>query len=98
MQKQQKDGQNPDPHAPRPGDSPQVAAWRQRMASAAGQEIHKLRAAARGASNADLDCHRGLLPFRVRGLHHVLSVTLWSALAHNLPRFALVLPDTLRNK
>jgi transposase len=87
MQKKRKNGQNTDPYAPRPGDSPEVVAWRHRMASAAGQEIYKLRAATSETCNADLKCHRGLLPFRVRGLHKVLAVTLWSALAYNLLHF-----------
>ena len=65
----------------RPGDSPEVVAWRQRMVSPAAHEIYKLHAATNETCNADLKCHRGLLPFCVRGLHKVLSVTLWSALA-----------------
>ena len=82
-----KDGQPRDPYAPRPSDSPAVAAWRQRMGGAAGQAIYKLRAATSETCNADLKCHRGLLPFRVRGLPKVLAVTLWSALAYNLLHF-----------
>ncbi len=97
MQKKRKDGQSIDPYAPRPGDSPEIVAWRQRMASAAGQEIYKLRAATSETCNADLKCHRGLLPFRVRGLPKVLAVTLWSALAYNLLHFGLVVLAALRN-
>ena len=96
MQKKRKDGQTTDPYAPRPGDSPEVVAWRQRMASAAGQEIYKLRAATSETCNADLKCHRGLLPFRVRGLAKVLAVTLWSALAYNLLHFGPVVLEALR--
>jgi hypothetical protein len=97
MQKKRKDGQNSDPYAPRPGDSPEIVAWRQRMASAAGQEIYKLRAATSETCNADLKCHRGLLPFRVRGLPKVLAVTLWSALAYNLLHFGPAVLEALRN-
>lgn len=97
MQKKRKDGQNTDPYAPRPGDSPEVVAWRQRMASPAAQEVYKLRAATSETCNADLKCHRGLRPFRVRGLHKVLAVTLWSALAYNLLHFGPAVLDALRN-
>jgi len=97
MQKKRKDGQNTDPYAPRPGDSPPVAAWRQRMASPAAQELYKLRAATSETCNADLKCHRGLLPFRVRGLAKVLTVTLWSALAYNLLHFGPAVLAALRN-
>jgi transposase len=97
MQKKRKDGQDTDPYAPRPGDSPPVAAWRQRMAGAAGQEIYKLRAATSETCNADLKCHRGLLPFRVRGLPKVLAVTLWSALAYNLLHFGPAVLAALRH-
>jgi transposase len=97
MQKKSQDGQRTDPYAPRPGDSPQVVAWRQRMAGTAAQEIYKLRAATSETCNADLKCHRGLLPFRVRGLAKVLAVTLWSALAYNLLHFGPAVLDALRN-
>jgi transposase len=96
MHKKRKDGQDIDPYAPRPGDSPQVVAWRQRMGSPAGREIYKLRAATSETCNADLKCHRGLLPFRVRGLDKVLTVTLWSALAYNLLHFGPAVLEALR--
>jgi transposase len=97
MQRKTKDGPTPDPYAPRPGDSPEVIAWRHRMASAAAQAIYKLRAATSETCNADLKCHRGLLPFRVRGLAKVLAVTLWSALAYNLLHFGPVVLAALQN-
>ena len=74
-------------YEPRPGESQVIQDWRQRMGSEAGQEIYKLRAATSETCNADLKCHRGLLPLRVRGLTKVLTVTLWSALAYNLLHF-----------
>ncbi len=87
MQSKTKDGRDTDPYAPRPGDSLEVIAWRQRMAAPESREIYKLRAATSETCNADLKCHRGLLPFRVRGLPKVLAVALWSALAYNLLHF-----------
>jgi transposase len=97
MKKKTKDGQDVDPFVPRKDDSPEVIAWRERMGSAAGQMIYKLRAATSETCNADLKCHRGLTPFTVRGLHKVLSVTLWSALAYNLMHFGQVVLGALQN-
>jgi transposase len=77
----------PDPYLPREGDSPEVIQWRLRMGTPEAQEIYKLRAATSETCNADLKCHRGLQPFRVRGLSKVLAVTLWSVLAYNLMHF-----------
>jgi transposase len=78
-----------DPHRdryePRPTDSPEVAAWRQRMATAQAKEIYKQRAATVECVNA-LARNRGLLQFSVRGRVKTRAVTLWMALAHNLRR------------
>jgi transposase len=74
-------------YEPRPGESPAVAAWRQRMGSAEGQEVYKLRAASIETVNGDLKCHRGLGPVTVRGLDKVRCVALWSVLAYNLLHF-----------
>jgi transposase len=78
---------NRDPHQPRPGDSPAVAAWRIRMGTAQAKEIYKQRAATAELSNAQAR-NRGLYQFRVRGLRKVKAVALWYALAHNLMRTA----------
>ena len=78
---------NLDPYAPQPDDSPEVAAWRARMATPEAQEIYKLRAATSETVNADLRTYRGLGPFLVRGLAKVRCVALWSALAYNLMHF-----------
>lgn len=75
-----------DPLAPQPGDSPAIADYRRRMASAAGQAIYRQRAATAETVNADLKTWRGLNRLLVRGLNKVLTVAIWSALAYNLMR------------
>jgi hypothetical protein len=72
-----------DPHAPRDGDGPGVAAWRQRMGSEAAKAIYKERAATAECVNAQCR-NRGLLRFLVRGLEKAKAVGLWHALAHNM--------------
>jgi transposase len=76
---------------PKRGDSEAVLAWKQRMASEAGKEIYKERAATSETVNADLRTHRGLTPFTVRGLDKIKCVTLWCALAYNIMHFGTVL-------
>ena len=70
-----------------PGDTEAVVQWRQRMATAAAQEIYKERAATAECVNA-LARNRGLQQFLVRGLRKIKAVALWFALAHNLVRAA----------
>ncbi|NOT01894.1 MAG: hypothetical protein HOP29_14865 [Phycisphaerales bacterium] len=72
-------------------DPPGVAAWRERMTSAAGRTVYKERAATSETVNADLKTFRGLRAFAVRGLRKVRCVALWSALAYNVMHFADVL-------
>ena len=72
-----------DPHAPRDGDGPGVAAWRQRMGSEAAKSVYKERAATAECVNAQCR-NRGLLRFLVRGLKKAKAVGLWHALAHNM--------------
>jgi transposase len=79
-----------DPHAPRAHDTPEVAAWRQRMGSAEAQQIYRERAATAETVNADLKTWRGLDRFVVRGLRKTLSIALWSALAYNALRWIAV--------
>lgn len=74
-----------DPHTPRDDDSPEVAAWRQRMATDEAKAIYRQRAATAECVNA-LARNRGLQRFLVRGLRKVKAVVLWYALAHNLMR------------
>ena len=74
-----------DPAAPRPGDTPAIAAWRVRMARQPGEsEIDWMRRRA--------ECERihanfrkqGLRQFNVRGRFKVGVVALMNALAHNI--------------
>jgi hypothetical protein len=74
---------NRDRHAPCPGDSPAVAAWRSRMGDDAAKEIYKERAATVELANAQARNH-GLTRFVVRGLEKVRAIALWFALAHNM--------------
>ncbi|HSL50007.1 MAG TPA: IS1182 family transposase [Candidatus Deferrimicrobiaceae bacterium] len=69
--------------APRPDDPPEVAAWRQRMASEEAKQIYKERAATVECVNAQAR-NRGLTRFLVRGMDKVRAVALWHALAHNM--------------
>jgi transposase len=77
----------PDPYTPVQGDSDEIIQWRQRMKTPEAKEIYKERASTSETINADVRCHRGLSPFRVRGTDKVLCVALWSALAYNLMHF-----------
>jgi transposase len=74
-----------DPHTPRADDTPAVAAWRQRMATAEAKEIYKERASTAECVNA-IARNRGLQQFNVRGLAKAKAVLLWYVLAHNLIR------------
>jgi transposase/IS5 family transposase len=76
-----------DPHTPRLDDTPKVAEWRQRMATAEAKEIYKERASTAECVNAHTR-NRGLYQFRVRGLAKVKAVVLIYVLAHNLMRAA----------
>ena len=71
-----------DPHAPREGDSPALAAWRARMASEEGKARYKRR------SRCELPHARfrnlGLDHVLLRGKQKVLSWMRWFALASNL--------------
>lgn len=76
-----------DPHAPRPHDSVEVAAWRQRMGTAEAEVIYRDRAATAETVNGDLKTWRTLDRFPVRGLRKTLSVALWNVLAYNFLRW-----------
>lgn len=84
-----------DPHTPREGDSPAIAAWRERMASDEAREIYKERGASVECANAQLR-RRDLWRFNVCGLVKARAVLLWHALAHNLQRMIALdlLPQT----
>ncbi len=72
-------------YQPRYGDSPEVIAWRERMASEDGKTIYRQRAATAEWANAQVRQH-GLTDFNVRGLAKVTSVLLLVAVAHNILR------------
>jgi len=74
-----------DRYAPKPGDSPAVAAWRARMATAEAKAIYKERAATAECVNAQAR-NRGLHQLRVRGRLKARAIALWHALAHNMMR------------
>ena len=88
VQKPRKEGV--DPHQPKPGDSPAVADWRQRMGTTQGKEIYKQRAAIAETTNADLRCNRALDRLVVRGLPKVRCVILWAALTYNILKLIAV--------
>jgi transposase len=81
--KPKKDGV--DRHAPHAGDSPAVAAWRARMATASAKAIYKARAATAECVNAQAR-NRGLVRLLVRGVPKVKAIALWFAVAHNVMR------------
>lgn len=77
---------------PRPGDSPAVKEWRERMATDGGQLFYRLRAATAEWANAQLR-HHGLHSFTVRGREKVQSIMLLTVISHNLFRWlALTAP------
>ena len=73
-----------DPYAPNRGDTPHVAAWRQRMGTAEAQKKYKQRSKTEWP-NATCR-NRGLQQFLVCGLEKVKPVVLWYVLIHNLLR------------
>ena len=75
-----------DPAEPHPEDSPVIAEYRRRMASAEGKQIYQQRAATVETLNADLKTYRGLHCLLVRGSGKVLTIALWSALTYNILR------------
>jgi len=76
-------------HTPRVDDTPAVVAWRERMQTDEAKAIYKQRGATAEWANAQMRGH-GLLPFTVRGLDKVLTVTLLIVLAHNLLRWTRI--------
>jgi transposase len=74
-----------DRYAPKAGDSPAVAAWRERMAGAEAKSIYKQRAATAECVNAQAR-NRGLHQLRIRGRLKARAIALWHALAHNMMR------------
>jgi hypothetical protein len=87
----QQSRQDLDPYRVRETDSPEIAAWRTRMAGEEAKAIYQERASTSETVNADLRTYRGLGPLLVCGLSKVRCVVLWSALAYNRMHFGKVL-------
>ena len=71
---------------PHPGDTTEVARWRERMETEEAKEIYKGRAATIECVNAHARRY-GLTQLLVRGADKVLSVLLLVAITHNLLRW-----------
>jgi transposase len=73
-------------YQPRAGDSPEVVAWRARMATDEAKAIYRQRGSTAEWANAQVRQH-GVSQFTVRGLAKVTTVMLLVAVAHNLLRW-----------
>jgi hypothetical protein len=81
---EEQERQGKDPYVAKPGDTPHVAAWRERMGTEEAKEKYKQRSKTEFPNAV---CrNRGLQQFLVRGLEKVKSVVLWYVLIHNLFR------------
>ncbi|HIE96421.1 MAG TPA: IS1182 family transposase [Fuerstia sp.] len=74
-----------DPHAPRKGDTDEMSAFRERMATDEAKTAFKQRPSIAEFPNAECR-NRGLQQFRVRGLEKVRTVSLWYAITFNFMR------------
>lgn len=83
-----------DPHQRKPGDSPAVGDWRERMGADDIKELYKQRAAVAECVNAQAR-NRNLVLLLVRGLKKVKAVAYLYALAHNLMRMISLAPEML---
>jgi transposase len=79
-----KQQQGRDPYAPAKGDTPEVAAWRQRMGTPEAKAKYRARSLCEW-TNATSREH-GLTRLLVRGLAKVKAVALWHGLAVNFRR------------
>ncbi len=75
-----------DRYRPRYRDTPEVVAWRERMATEEAKTIYKQRGATAEWTNAQV-CAHGLTKFTVRGIANATSIVLLVAVAHNLLRW-----------
>ncbi|MCA1837469.1 MAG: IS1182 family transposase [Actinobacteria bacterium] len=73
-------------YQPGQGDTPEVKAWRQRMATEEAKKIYRGRAATAEWANAQVRWH-GLSRFTVRGLANATTFMLLVVVAHNLLRW-----------
>lgn len=72
-----------DPYSPKKGDSPEVAAWRRRMGTAAAKAIYGLRCQTAEWVNAICRNH-GLQQMTLRGREKCRTIALLHAITHNL--------------
>lgn len=72
-----------DPYVPKKGDPLEVAAWRQRMGTAAAKTIYRLRCQTAEWVNA-ICRNRGLYQMPLRGQEKCRTVALLHAITHNL--------------
>ena len=84
-----------DLHQRKPGDSPAVGDWRERMGTDEIKELYKERAAVAECVNAQAR-NRNLVLLPVRGLKKVKAVATLYVLAHNLMRMIRLAPELLR--
>lgn len=75
------------PYEPLKGDTPAVAAWRQRMGTPEAKSIYKERAATAECVNAQCRSRYGLQQFTVRGVSKVACLVLLTVITHNLLRW-----------
>ena len=74
-----------DPYAARPGESAELAAWRERMGQEEAKVIYRERASTAECINAQAR-NRGLRQLPVRGAPKVRRLAVWYAVTHNLCR------------
>jgi hypothetical protein len=74
-----------DPYQRLPGDSAEVAEWRERMGTPEAKAVYRERAATAELVNAQARNH-GLQQLVVRGLRRARAVALWYAHAENFRR------------
>lgn len=72
-----------DPYQRHPGDSDEVAAWRERMKAESAKEIYHERCSTAEFPFARFRNH-GLQQFPTRGIAKAKVISLWHALVHNL--------------
>jgi transposase len=79
-----KEQEGKDPYAPQKRDTPNVAAWRERMGTEEAKEKYRQRSKCEWPNAV---CrNRNLQQFTVRGLAKVKAVVLWYVLVHDLLR------------
>ena len=72
----------------KPGTTPEMLAWRERMESEEGRAIYQHRASTAECVNAQAREKYGAQRFKVRGVTKVTGIALLLAITHNLLRWA----------